>query len=115
MYYCRTLAIAYIEHTVLQRFHDVTLDDQTPPGVRPVLRKLCALYGLWTLNRHLAILYQGTSFYTFSIMNHKEIIQNDVPVLSRRLFVWKRASCLHAECNPQSVYTGQPKHTRIQG
>lgn len=91
VYYCRSLAIAYIEHTVLQRFHDVTSDDQTPPGVRSVLRRLCALYGLWTLTNHMGILYQGTPFYTFLIMNHVEIMQNNFTVLSRRLFVWKRS------------------------
>uniref|UniRef100_A0A3B4C409 Acyl-coenzyme A oxidase n=1 Tax=Pygocentrus nattereri TaxID=42514 RepID=A0A3B4C409_PYGNA len=59
VYYCRSLAIAYIEHTVLQRFHDLTEDVETPAGLRSVLRRLCALYGLWTLTNHMAILYQG--------------------------------------------------------
>uniref|UniRef100_A0A4W4GTS3 Acyl-coenzyme A oxidase n=1 Tax=Electrophorus electricus TaxID=8005 RepID=A0A4W4GTS3_ELEEL len=62
VYYCHSLAIVYIEHTVLQRFHDLTCDEQTPAGLRPVLRKLCALYGLWSLFNHMAILYQGGYF-----------------------------------------------------
>ncbi|XP_016307284.1 peroxisomal acyl-coenzyme A oxidase 3-like [Sinocyclocheilus anshuiensis] len=52
VYYCRSLAIAYIEHTVQQRFHHLIQDEQTP----------AALYGLWTLTNHMAILYQGGYF-----------------------------------------------------
>uniref|UniRef100_G3N6R3 Acyl-coenzyme A oxidase n=1 Tax=Gasterosteus aculeatus aculeatus TaxID=481459 RepID=G3N6R3_GASAC len=59
VYYCRSLAIAYIEHNCLQRFHDLTTDQDTPAGLRPVLSKLCALYGLWSLSSHTATLYQG--------------------------------------------------------
>uniref|UniRef100_A0A672YLP8 Acyl-coenzyme A oxidase n=1 Tax=Sphaeramia orbicularis TaxID=375764 RepID=A0A672YLP8_9TELE len=58
-YYCRSLAIAYIEHTCLQRFHEWTSAEDTPAGLRPVLKKLFALYGLWSLNNHMATLYQG--------------------------------------------------------
>uniref|UniRef100_A0A3B4TMA9 Acyl-coenzyme A oxidase n=1 Tax=Seriola dumerili TaxID=41447 RepID=A0A3B4TMA9_SERDU len=59
VYYCRSLAIAYIEHDCLRRFHEQTTDEDTPAGLRPVLRKLCALYGLWSLSSHMATLYQG--------------------------------------------------------
>ncbi|XP_008286603.1 peroxisomal acyl-coenzyme A oxidase 3 [Stegastes partitus] len=59
VYYCRSLAIAYIEHNCLQRFHELITDQDTPAGLRPVLSKLCALYGLWCLSNHMATLYQG--------------------------------------------------------
>uniref|UniRef100_A0AAQ5YS56 Acyl-coenzyme A oxidase n=1 Tax=Amphiprion ocellaris TaxID=80972 RepID=A0AAQ5YS56_AMPOC len=59
VYYCRSLAIAYIEHDCLQKFHDLTTDQDTPAGLRPVLSKLCALYGLWSLSNHMVTLYQG--------------------------------------------------------
>ncbi|KAK5848676.1 hypothetical protein PBY51_006270 [Eleginops maclovinus] len=59
VYSSRTLAMAYIEHNCLQRFHDLTVDEDTPAALRPVLSKLCALYGLWSLSNHMAILYQG--------------------------------------------------------
>lgn len=59
VYYCRSLAIAYIELNCLQRFHDQATDEDTPAGLRPVLSKLCALYGLWSLSSHMATLYQG--------------------------------------------------------
>ncbi|XP_071403614.1 peroxisomal acyl-coenzyme A oxidase 3-like, partial [Centroberyx affinis] len=59
VYYCRSLAIVFIEHLVLQRFHDLTRDQDTPAGLRPVLSQLCSLYGLWSLSNHMATLYQG--------------------------------------------------------
>ncbi|NXF80045.1 ACOX3 oxidase, partial [Sclerurus mexicanus] len=59
VYYCRSLAIAFIEQTVLQRYHDYTHDPNIPPALQPVLKNLSALYGLWSLSKHLAVLYQG--------------------------------------------------------
>ncbi|KAM9335652.1 peroxisomal acyl-coenzyme A oxidase 3 [Symphorus nematophorus] len=62
VYYCRSLSLAYIEHNCLKRFHEVTTDQDTPAGLRPVLSKLCALYGLWSLSSHMSTLYQGNYF-----------------------------------------------------
>ncbi|XP_041840772.1 peroxisomal acyl-coenzyme A oxidase 3 [Melanotaenia boesemani] len=62
VYYCRSLAITYIELNCLQRFHDLAADKDTPAGLKPVLIKLCALYGLWSLSSHMATLYQGNYF-----------------------------------------------------
>ncbi|XP_075004748.1 peroxisomal acyl-coenzyme A oxidase 3 isoform X4 [Calonectris borealis] len=59
VYYCRSLAIAFIEQTVLQRYHDYTRDPSIPSTLQPVLKNLSALYGLWSLSKHLAVLYQG--------------------------------------------------------
>ncbi|XP_070614214.1 peroxisomal acyl-coenzyme A oxidase 3 isoform X2 [Erythrolamprus reginae] len=59
VYYCRSLAIAFIEHTVLQKYHRHVHSPSTPTNLQPVLSHLCCLYGLWSLNRHAAILYQG--------------------------------------------------------
>ncbi|MEE6462573.1 hypothetical protein FKM82_001640 [Ascaphus truei] len=59
VYYCRSLALAFIEHTVLERYHAYTCDSNTPSTLQPVLKQLCALYGLWSLSKHLAVLYQG--------------------------------------------------------
>ncbi|CAG5128415.1 unnamed protein product, partial [Candidula unifasciata] len=61
-YYCRSLALAYIEHDVLERFVKATReknDEPTPEKLRPVLNKLCALFGLWSIEKHIATLYQG--------------------------------------------------------
>ncbi|XP_030306494.1 peroxisomal acyl-coenzyme A oxidase 3 isoform X1 [Calypte anna] len=59
VYYCRSLATAFIELTVLQRYHNYTHDPNIPSTLQPVLKNLSALYGLWSLSKHLAVLYQG--------------------------------------------------------
>lgn len=59
VYYCRSLSMAYIELTCLQRFDELTRAEDTPADLRAVLQKLCGLYGLWSLSNHMATLYQG--------------------------------------------------------
>ncbi|XP_061620608.1 peroxisomal acyl-coenzyme A oxidase 3 isoform X1 [Phyllopteryx taeniolatus] len=59
VYYCRDLALAYVERCCLLRFHEWTRREDTPRRLRAVLGKLCALYGLWSLSGHMAALYQG--------------------------------------------------------
>lgn len=78
VYYCRSLSIVYIEHTVLQRFHDLTCEEDTPAGLRPVLKRLCALYGLWSLSNHMATLYQGGYF---SGREPAELVQTSIITL----------------------------------
>ncbi|KAL8581251.1 hypothetical protein ACOMHN_038351 [Nucella lapillus] len=61
-YFCRSLALAYIEHEVLRRFMAVIEDKEgeaTPAKLQPILRRMCALFGLWSLEKHLTTLYQG--------------------------------------------------------
>ncbi|XP_066576186.1 peroxisomal acyl-coenzyme A oxidase 3 [Amia ocellicauda] len=82
VYFCRSLAIAYIEHTSLQRFHDLTHDSSTPDSLKPALQRLSGLYGLWTLSKHLAVLYQGGYF---SSKQHADLIQNAVLRLCSQL------------------------------
>ncbi|XP_074085952.1 peroxisomal acyl-coenzyme A oxidase 3 isoform X2 [Macrotis lagotis] len=62
VYYCHSLALVFIEHTVLQRYHDFTHQSSTPAPLQPVLKRLSALYGLWALSKHMAVLYQGGYF-----------------------------------------------------
>ncbi|XP_072112045.1 peroxisomal acyl-coenzyme A oxidase 3 isoform X1 [Mobula birostris] len=62
VYYCRSLAIAFIEHSVLQKFHDFVHSTSTPVHLQPVLKQLASLYGLWSLTKHVAVLYQGGYF-----------------------------------------------------
>ncbi|XP_063396634.1 peroxisomal acyl-coenzyme A oxidase 3-like [Mytilus trossulus] len=63
VYYCRTLAIAFIEMTVLERFYKVLQEgkngEDVPSELRPVLTRICSLFGLWRLEQHLTTLYQG--------------------------------------------------------
>ncbi|XP_038648075.1 peroxisomal acyl-coenzyme A oxidase 3 isoform X2 [Scyliorhinus canicula] len=62
VYYCRSLAIVFIEYNVLQRFHDFIHNSDTPVKLQPVLERLSSLYGLWALTKHTAVLYQGGYF-----------------------------------------------------
>ncbi|XP_051784625.1 peroxisomal acyl-coenzyme A oxidase 3 isoform X2 [Erpetoichthys calabaricus] len=82
VYYCHTLAIAYIELTALQRFHDFTHDSSVPHGLQTVLKKLCALYGLWSLSKHIAVLYQGGYFCGKKCT---ELIQSSILTLCSQL------------------------------
>lgn len=59
VYYCRSLALAYLELTVVRMFHQFTHQPHVPPPLQPVLRRLSALYALWSLNQHTALLYRG--------------------------------------------------------
>lgn len=59
VFHCRPLALAFLELTVLRRFHAHTQGSSVPAQLRPVLGRLCALYGLWALNQHMALLYRG--------------------------------------------------------
>ncbi|XP_071110971.1 peroxisomal acyl-coenzyme A oxidase 3-like isoform X2 [Haliotis cracherodii] len=61
-YYCRSLALAYIELNVLDRFVKLLEENNgepTPASLQPVLTRLCTLYGLWSIEKHLTTLYQG--------------------------------------------------------
>lgn len=59
VYCCRSLALAFLELTVVRRFHEHTHQPDVPPPLRAVLRRLSALYGLWSLSQHTALLYRG--------------------------------------------------------
>uniref|UniRef100_A0A8C0LZ75 Acyl-coenzyme A oxidase n=1 Tax=Canis lupus familiaris TaxID=9615 RepID=A0A8C0LZ75_CANLF len=59
VYYCRPLALAFLELTVVRRFHEYTHQPSVPPPLRAILGRLSALYALWTLSQHMALLYQA--------------------------------------------------------
>ncbi|XP_046681221.1 peroxisomal acyl-coenzyme A oxidase 3-like [Homalodisca vitripennis] len=59
VFFARTLSIAYIEHFILWKFSQLVESQKTDPSIQSVLHKLAALYGVWSLERHLATLYQG--------------------------------------------------------
>ncbi|XP_076992412.1 peroxisomal acyl-coenzyme A oxidase 3 [Tamandua tetradactyla] len=62
VYRCRSLALAFLELTVVQRFHDYTHQPGVPPPLQAVLQRLSALYALWSLSPHVALLYRGGYF-----------------------------------------------------
>jgi len=60
VYAARTLSIAFMEHYSLESFWTgMCQNSQLPQEIRQVLVKLLLLYGLWSLEKHLAVLYQG--------------------------------------------------------
>ncbi|KAJ8939078.1 hypothetical protein NQ318_008682 [Aromia moschata] len=58
VYYSKNLAIAYIQHFLLQRML-ITISNATDHAIKNVLTKLYLLYGLWSLEKHIPVLYQG--------------------------------------------------------
>ncbi|EDO32852.1 predicted protein [Nematostella vectensis] len=63
VYHCRELALAYIQCEVFRRFKNALIsDDEILENLKPVLRKLCSLYGVWTLEKQMGTLYQGRYF-----------------------------------------------------
>uniref|UniRef100_A0A8C3X8W8 Acyl-coenzyme A oxidase n=1 Tax=Catagonus wagneri TaxID=51154 RepID=A0A8C3X8W8_9CETA len=59
VYYCRSLALAFLELAVVRRFHEFSHQPRVPPPLQAVLRRLSALYALWSLNQHTALLYRA--------------------------------------------------------
>ncbi|EFA09425.1 peroxisomal acyl-coenzyme A oxidase 3 [Tribolium castaneum] len=58
VYYAKSLAIVFIQHFFLQRML-VVINQATDADNKRVLSKLFSLYGLWTLEKYLATLYEG--------------------------------------------------------
>ncbi|PIK46197.1 putative peroxisomal acyl-coenzyme A oxidase 3 [Apostichopus japonicus] len=52
-YYLHSLSRAYVERTCLEWFYNYCTDPTLSPGLAQVLIKLCALFGLWSLQKHL--------------------------------------------------------------
>eukprot|EP00057_Strongylocentrotus_purpuratus_P031918 XP_786081.3 PREDICTED: peroxisomal acyl-coenzyme A oxidase 3 [Strongylocentrotus purpuratus] len=59
VFFCRTLSLAFIESVALSHFLDFIKSGDLIPEQTAVLTKLCSLYGLWSLEKHMATLYQG--------------------------------------------------------
>ncbi|XP_049960175.1 peroxisomal acyl-coenzyme A oxidase 3-like isoform X1 [Schistocerca serialis cubense] len=59
VFYARTLSLAYAEHVILSKFWTFASSRDVDPALANVLKKLCSLYGSWSLEKHLALLYQG--------------------------------------------------------
>ncbi|KAG7265992.1 LOW QUALITY PROTEIN: hypothetical protein CRUP_029603 [Coryphaenoides rupestris] len=55
---------------------------ETPATLRPVLTRLGALYGLWTLSNHMAVLYQGGYF---SGKNPADLVHTTILALCSQL------------------------------
>ncbi|RZF34333.1 hypothetical protein LSTR_LSTR008872 [Laodelphax striatellus] len=59
VFYGRTLSIAFIEHYALQTFLHFIENECNDQNQKAVLTLLARLYDAWSLEKHLATLYQG--------------------------------------------------------
>lgn len=59
VFYARTLSLAYIEHFILWKFWCMASNKEIDKSLQNILKMLCSLYGAWSLEKHLATLYQG--------------------------------------------------------
>nr|XP_031294094.1 peroxisomal acyl-coenzyme A oxidase 3 isoform X1 [Camelus dromedarius]XP_031294100.1 peroxisomal acyl-coenzyme A oxidase 3 isoform X1 [Camelus dromedarius]XP_031294106.1 peroxisomal acyl-coenzyme A oxidase 3 isoform X1 [Camelus dromedarius] len=82
VYHCRSLALAFLEFTVARRFHEHTHQPHVPPPLRAVLWRLSALYTLWSLSQHTALLYRGGYF---SGEQAGKVIENTILALCAQL------------------------------
>ena len=51
--------IILFQHTTLEAFYKYCHSNDQAPSIKEVLLKMCSLYGLWSLEKHAATLYQG--------------------------------------------------------
>ncbi|XP_031294094.2 peroxisomal acyl-coenzyme A oxidase 3 isoform X1 [Camelus dromedarius] len=82
VYHCRSLALAFLEFTVARRFHEHTHQPHVPPPLRAVLWRMSALYTLWSLSQHTALLYRGGYF---SGEQAGKVIENTILALCAQL------------------------------
>lgn len=58
IFFLRTLSIVYIEHYFMQKMCDF-IETVQEASIKNMLIKVVSLYGTWSLEKHLTILYQG--------------------------------------------------------
>ena len=66
---CPIYVVPVAQHTTLDLFYKFIQGSSLTPELREVLLKLCSLYGLWSLEKHSATLYQG------SVHCHSEVVE----------------------------------------
>lgn len=59
VYYARSLSFAFCEELVLERWYQFSNVEELEPSLAKVLERLGVLYGLWALEKNLAVLYQA--------------------------------------------------------
>ncbi|EDV29132.1 uncharacterized protein TRIADDRAFT_18987 [Trichoplax adhaerens] len=60
VFHCRPLALAFIENRVLEKFYEHINNAPDNGNIKSVLVRLFLLYGWWSLDKHLALLLQGS-------------------------------------------------------
>lgn len=62
VYFSRPLSLAFFELSIIQRFYDFITEETVDVILSSILKKVCSLYALWSLEKHLAIFYEGEYF-----------------------------------------------------
>lgn len=86
IYFLQPLAMAYFELEAIQRFEAYLGDNESAPdGILRVLRRLHMLYALWSLEKHIATLYEGDYFPPSYDLNPTRIIRAKILTLCSEL------------------------------
>uniref|UniRef100_T1K448 Acyl-coenzyme A oxidase n=1 Tax=Tetranychus urticae TaxID=32264 RepID=T1K448_TETUR len=67
VYYLRSLAIVFFEAEALDRFQRFIDEFPAPEEISVVLKQLGLLYGLWSIEKHMSILYESGYFPQSSV------------------------------------------------
>ncbi|RWS29699.1 Peroxisomal acyl-coenzyme A oxidase 3-like protein [Leptotrombidium deliense] len=59
VYFARTLSMAYVEYVMIQRWSNFLRTEISDESLMTVLKRLGVLYGLWSLEKHMSLLYQS--------------------------------------------------------
>jgi acyl-CoA oxidase len=62
VYYMRSLSIAFFECDCTARF-DTFIRNEAPDDLKPVLSKMCLLFGQWSIEKHLSTLFEAKYFH----------------------------------------------------
>ncbi|XP_050545709.1 peroxisomal acyl-coenzyme A oxidase 3-like isoform X3 [Daktulosphaira vitifoliae] len=59
MFYARDLSIVFAEYLILKQFIETTSSTDLDDTHRIILHKLASLYGFWSIEKHLSLMYEG--------------------------------------------------------
>lgn len=82
-FFAKSLTLVYAEHAVFKNFLDTLDDDRWDQKERKVLRKLCCLYGCWSLEKRVGDLYAGG--YAEVSSNMIEHLRENILMISKDL------------------------------
>uniref|UniRef100_T1L1B6 Acyl-coenzyme A oxidase n=1 Tax=Tetranychus urticae TaxID=32264 RepID=T1L1B6_TETUR len=82
VYYLRSLAIVFFEAEALDRFQRFLTEFSVPDEISIVLKQLGLLYGLWSLEKHLAVLYESGYFTSLPLKPTQSTLSSSKPILT---------------------------------
>lgn len=85
IYFLQTLAMAYFELEAIVRFECLLEEDPVPEELKTVLKRLRLLYGLWSLEKHIATLYEGDYFPPRYELNPTRLVRETILQLCSQL------------------------------